>query len=242
MISITFALPDESRDLIHALRHAGEVGRVEGQPVLLGNLGPHECLVFHTGLGADLAHRRMERFLDEWPVEGVISSGYAGGLAPDLKAGALFLAENVSSPRWFAAARRVLGGEARTGALHTAPATVEGVAERLALAQKTGAQAVDMESAPLARLCKARGIAFLSLRAISDGADEELAVPFTVCFDAQTQKPKVGALLAYLLRHPGRIAGFIAFVNRLGQVRRGLTRALVSLLAAEAFPPAGAAR
>ena len=61
MIAITFALPEESRDFVHALGHPGAAGSA-ALPALLGNLGSRELWVFHTGMGAARTCERLAAF------------------------------------------------------------------------------------------------------------------------------------------------------------------------------------
>ncbi len=229
MIAITFALPEESRDFAHALHHAGSFGPPDC-PMLLGNLGPQEVLIVHTGMGEARTRERLIPFFENHPVERVISAGYAGGLDPLLPTGTLFLAENYSSPEWLARARALFQNRSRVGTLATAPAALETCQAKAALARRTGALAVDMETAAIAALCREKGIPLLSLRAISDNAREELAVPFSICFDAEKQRPRPFALVKFLLRHPSRLPGFIRFVAGVNLARRVLTHALVELV------------
>ncbi len=49
-------------------------------------------------------------------------------------------------------------------------------AERAALAAATGALAVDMESAAIARVAKERQIPFLAIRVVTDGPDDTLVI------------------------------------------------------------------
>jgi len=227
--AITFALRDESRDFARLLHHSGATGRCGA---VLGNLGTHEVLLFHTGMGEARARERLGRFLKEHPIRRLISAGYAGGLDPALPAGALFLAANHSDPRLLAQAQALLGGTPglHTGLLATATETLETREAKARFAHETGAHAVDMETAVLGGLCRKAGVAMLSLRAISDPAGEELAVPFSVCFDAAKERPRPAALLAFLLRHPSRIPGFLRFASGMGRVRSALAHGLARLV------------
>ncbi len=234
MTAITFALPEESRDFAHALRHSGVAGN-DSCRALLGNLGSHEVLLFHTGMGEARTRERMARLLEEHPVKRVISAGYAGGLDPGLSAGALFFARNYSTPQLLAQAEAILKGAAvHTGVLATTMAVLETPEDKARLARETGADGVDMETAAIDALCRERGVPMLSLRVISDTAREELAVPFSVCFDAATERPRPAALIGFLLRNPSRVRGFFHFALRMSRVRGVLTAALIRLL--EALP------
>lgn len=226
MIAITFALSDESKDFSRLLRDAESLGP-HGFPALPCQGGAREVLLFHTGMGANRTRERLRQLWDDHPsVECVISAGYAGALDPVLSAGAIILAENYSNPERLAAAEAILEGRAHIGKLATCDTALETCQGKTQLAKATGAIAVDMETSTIAELCRERGVPLLSIRVISDTAHEELAVPFSVCFDARTERPRVGALLAFLLCHPVRIPAFIRFVRTVNRARRLLAEAL----------------
>lgn len=230
MLAIAFALPDESRSFVKNLRHSGQTGPPEAQ-VVLGNLGTEEILVLHTGMGPERARERLAMYLNALPITRVISAGYAGGLDPALQPGNIVIGENYSTPEWVEQVVRLHGRRVRAGRLKTSAAVLETVADKAAFAEETGAIAVDMETASLWALCHEKKIPMLSVRAISDTADEELAVPFSVCFDAEKERPRPGALVSFLLRHPSRLKPFLGFVNQMGKVREALAQVLTALVA-----------
>ena len=157
----------------------------------------------------------------------VISAGYAGGLAPRLRAGDLVLGENHSDARLAAEARRWLKDEPlHGGSIVSRDRVAATAAAKSALAAEAGALAVDMETEWIAGVCAGAGVPMLSLRVISDAADQDFPVPGHILFNAARQRPRYLALPAWLLSHPGRIAPFAAFVRGLGPARARLTRAL----------------
>ena len=154
MIAVTFALPQESRDFRHALRHASAVG-AGARPFLLGNIGDEEVLLGHTGVGPAAAAENVAALLAFRRPRLLISTGFAGGLDPRLATGDLLVAVNFSAPELFARCRAVLGAGARAsfGTLTSQPHPAETVAEKAALAHATGARGVDMETAAIAAAC-----------------------------------------------------------------------------------------
>ncbi len=231
MIAITFALRDESQDIARALQQPRTEGGREF-PVVIGKLGGRETVIAHTGMGLDRVRERLPRLFEKCKVESVISGGYAGGLDPSLSSGALVLAENYSHPALLAKAQAVLKERCASGLMATSSVALETPAEKAAFQRKTGALAVDMETSAIAEICAARGVPLLSLRVITDAALEELAVPFSVCFDAKTERPRIASLLAFLLMHPARIPGFARFVGGVNRSRRSLTDAIAEVVAA----------
>jgi len=236
MIVITCALPDESRLLLRRMERRENIG-----PAACGSIDGHAVALVHTGMGEARVRERSARlcaFLKERPARLMLNIGYAGGVNPALPKGQLLLSRNYSSPELLCVAERLLGERAFTGTLVTVGKALETPAAKARFAAEacaplgTRPDGVDMETAAVATLCRGAGLPMLSLRVISDTATEELAVPFSVCFDAALAKPRPGALLAYLARQPSKTGGFLRFVRDMGKVRAGLAGAAVELVKA----------
>ena len=231
MIAVTFALPQESRDFRHALRHATPVGEAP-RPLLLGNVGDEEVLVGHTGVGPAAAAEGIAALLAYHRPRLLISTGFAGGLDPSLATGDLLIATNFSTPALVAQSRALLTGGTRAffGMLTSQPHTAETVAEKSALAATTGALGVDMETASIAAACARAGVPLLAVRAISDSALEPLPVPFAEWFDLAAQRPRPLALLRFLAHHPAQISPFARFVHGLTPARQAFTRFITDFI------------
>ena len=135
----------------------------------------------------------------------VISAGYAGALQPGQAVGDLVLGENYSSPALRREALLHLVGErVRIGALLTESVAIENAAAKKALHDATGALAVDMETAWIARVCAAATVPLLSLRVISDAADQDFPVPGRVLYDSVRQRPRYLVLPVWMALHPWR--------------------------------------
>lgn len=231
MIAVAFALPQESRPFVAALRCAtARLGPFEC-PVVRGTLRGREIGVFHTGLGDACARERLARLAQTCAAadfERLIAAGFAGGLDPALPAGSLVLSgENGAE---CARARAILEGRARVGCIATSPEVLETPQAKARFARETGALAVEMENAALGDFAREQGIPFLTLRAITDPAGEVLPVPTPVWFDTAAQRPRPGALLSFLLAHPSRWGAFARFLWNVHRARTALTAALIDLV------------
>lgn len=226
MIALSFALPEESKGIVQRLAGATRSGP-DALPVIAGRLGRHEVVVVHSGMGMASTTGRLATFLETHVPAAWIASGFGGGLAAELRVGEIVIAENFSDSE-FLEVLPSLG--ARTGALITTRDVIETAAQKGDLARHTGAMVVDMETAAIYRLCKARGIPMLAVRAISDSAGQDLPVPAAVWFDTERQRPRPVPLLAHLVSHPGRIAPFIRFVRGVHCARASLTEFLLAAL------------
>lgn len=217
MILVTFAVPQESRAFVHRLQHVGPLG-----PALVGNLGVEEVAVLHTGMGAAAARAAVEQALAVLKPARVISSGFAGGLDLALQVGELITAPTLGSAGLPASIRRVK--------LVSVEKPLDSPAEKARL-HTTGAEAVDMESTPLAELCRAAKIPFLVLRVISDSADEALPLPSETAYDMEAQATKPLAILRHLQQNPTAIPPLYRFTQRLPVLQRKLADALVAAIA-----------
>lgn len=227
MIAVTFALPAESSDFVARLRRRSR--QVEHR--ITGSLGENEVTVLHTGVGGAVARKRIAHFLNSRRPEWLISAGFAGALTSDLAVGATLLAKNFSEPSLLDRAQRALGPKAFSiGNLVTTEAVIDSLGERHALAQASGALAVEMETRFIAQACGQAMVPMLSVRAITDTPDLPFPTPPAVLFDIDRQKTNPARLLVHLARHPATIPRLIAFARRVAFARRSLTNALEQII------------
>jgi adenosylhomocysteine nucleosidase len=116
------------------------------------------------------------------------------------------------------------------GVIVSEGAVVETASAKRELGTRTGALAVDMETAAMAGAAQEAGVPVVALRVISDPVDADMPVPMSVWFDVERQQPRVGALLAWLAKHPGRVWPFARFVMGLGPAKAALARRLGELV------------
>lgn len=242
MIVVTFALPDESREFVRGLGELSGTAPTTGGvfPTYVGKVGTREVTVVHTGVAPAPAEQVvLDDVLRKQPgrptTRLLIAAGYAGALRPGVRVGDLVLGGNRSDPALLAVAREALAGEPlHVGTLVTETAAVESAAAKATLHAATGgALAVDMETAWIAAACARTGdggVPMLSLRAVSDAADQDFPVPGRVMFDQRRQRPRYLALPLWLAAHPARIAPFARFVRGLGSARARLAEALEKVI------------
>jgi adenosylhomocysteine nucleosidase len=141
---------------------------------------PEDAMLLLSGMGAKRA-RLAARVLLENGATALVSWGFAGGLDPGLSPGSLILPESVLAkdqstyyvdPVWRESLCNRLNPhvDLHGGVLAESPVVLASCTEKTALFQRTGARAVDMESASIARVAKEAGVPFLVIRAISDAA------------------------------------------------------------------------
>src|SRR2546425_300147 len=109
MIGITFALPAESSDLVRRLEQLQRrdnllIGKIDPPSPRLRRAGNCEVAIVHTGVGAKYCNERLEILLHKARPKSVISAGFAGAVADELRVGDLIIAENFSDPGLLASA------------------------------------------------------------------------------------------------------------------------------------------
>ena len=226
MIGITFALPSESSGLVRRLQAVQRHGKL-----LSGRIGSRDVTILHTGVGARDCNERLEILLHKTRPSLVISSGFAGAVAEQLRAGDLILAQNFSDSGLLANADRILGDRRpRVVKLFTSTSIIDSIDERNEIARVAGAEAVDMETGAIADVCKVHGVPLLSLRVISDTLSRPFPAPPSVLFDLERQQTNFGRLLVYLLRDPGSVSRLFRFGRQIARGRASLTDAIIALV------------
>ena len=229
MIAVTFALPAESSEFLRRLRNKFRADR-NGIRTTRGEIDDREIEVLHTGVGEQVCRERVAKFLHNQQFELLISSGFAGAIDDQLEPGDLFLAENFSTvhPRKKQSSVSEVG--IRTGNLLTVSALIDSSEERTNLAHTSGAAAVDMETEFIARACAEQGIPLLSLRIITDTAQQVFPAPPNVLFDITKQKADVVKLAKFFAIHPTRVPALVQFARRIAQARKVLANALLGIV------------
>lgn len=162
-------------------------------------------------------HARLEAILDRLAagMDGIISIGIAGGLAPELSAGRWVVADAVhhgnetvpTDLRWSERLAARLP-QARTGLLVGVDAVVASAVQKAELHRTSGALAVDMESHVAARIAGRHRLPFVAARVISDAAQRTLppAAQVGMGRDGRVDLP---AVLRSLLASPWQLPALI---------------------------------
>ena len=176
-------------------------------------------VLVRSGMGRDRARRALAEVAGKWDLEEVISIGYAGALDPSLEVGDLVVADKVvemdsSQPagemKSYSLDKEIFNTTAavRERILLTVDCVAATPEEKKQLRERYSAVAVDMETSALAEEAKARDLSFISVRAITDTADQELIdCSHLVEEDGDVSKVKAGW---HVLTHPGDLKGMIA--------------------------------
>jgi adenosylhomocysteine nucleosidase len=196
---IVVAMAAEARILAKGLKTAGELIRLPGG-----------AMMFLSGMGASRARLGVRALLENGATA-LVSWGFAGGLSPALPAGSLVLPQTVIAADqivypvdsvWHERlCRRLQGTGFFQGPLADSRAILASRVEKKELFSRTGAIAVDMESASIALFAKKAGVPFMVIRAITDPA--EMVIPQSVqdCVD-ELGRVRLSRLIQGVIKHP----------------------------------------
>jgi len=166
--------------------------------------GRRDLKVILTGIGGRNAERAIRAALAEDQPELVLSCGFAGGLKADFGTGTVvFTADSQTGLE-----PALLAAGAKPARFHCADRVAATAAEKRALRETTGADAVEMESESICAICREQGIPFAIVRVILDTARENLPLDFNRLQTAE-QKISYGKLAVALAKSPGKIGALL---------------------------------
>ncbi len=185
-VAVASALPEEIGGLVD--RTAVERRDTwAGHEVTTGTLGGRRVVLMHTGTGQERAQSGVATLLDRRSVSALCYVGVAGALDPSLSVESILLPTSVQtedgqpapSPdrQWAEQVATIGDGGVRRGSLVTVGRVITQSEEKAALRNAlalNGPAAIDMETAAVARVAAEQEVPYLSLRIISDTADESL--------------------------------------------------------------------
>ena len=197
-ILVCFALAEEARPFERRVRGRGGVG------------------VLVTGIGRRNAEVSVRRALSERRPVLVLTCGFAGGLDPALEHGTVLFEcdeEAEAAPTGRAMREGLTVAGARRGRFHCADRIAITAAEKRTLRTVTGAEAVEMESGAIRTVCHAAGVPCVTVRVVSDVADEDLPLDFNALMKAD-QVLDVGRLMWKVARSPRLIGPLLRLQRR----------------------------
>jgi len=184
--------------------------------------------VWVTGIGRRNAAENIRDAIARVQPERVITAGFAGGLNPRLKCGAIVYEQDFDAG--FARELEELGAISAKFHCHRRVAIT--VAEKGALWQQTGADAVEMESSVIRTICREFKIPSATVRVISDDARQDLPLDFNALMTSDDRINYLKLIWAVLSR-PSRIPKLIEFQHQTLDAARKLGSVLEDLLGAE---------
>ncbi len=168
-----------------------------------------------TGVGAAQTRKGTEALIQAFRPIRVVSVGFATGLRPGLKSGALvvpclFRRANGSSLDWGAGNDGYLAADGSaspferwaSGTLQSVARPVVEPSEKRKLGEETGAAICDRGTWPAAEVCAASNVPFLPLRVVLDACDDAAPRDVRTVGDSQNAARLLGALFGAVSKRP----------------------------------------
>lgn len=245
-ITIITAMPEERAAVRAVLTAPVEKRRYAGYPACLGRLAGHTILIIESGMGFENAGRAAEAIIGAAVPDLLISAGFCGGLAPELRVGDVVVAtallvatvgdlENVPTDVPDACRKLV---DASTpddrlfsGSFISTPRMLP--KRRLAgmVPPSVRCPAVEMESAAIAQIAARHRVPFAAIRSVSDPLEEELDFSLEE-FCNRDMKISIPRVLLAVLRTPRIIPQLIRLASNSRVAAKRLGSAIERLVAA----------
>lgn len=219
-IGIVVALPAEARSVVRQRLRFDALHELSGG---------HWLAV--SGAGPERAQAAAQRLIDR-EVQALISWGCAAAIIGRLRPGHLVLPDAILSAdgqshaadkAWRERLSRTMPVHVvpHAGQLRESPRVISTRQEKSALHQLTGAIAVDMESAAVARVAGSRQLPFLAIRAIADPAAMDFPLAVTRALNPRGDV-RMASLLGHLARQPAQVGELISLGRAFGAALRTL--------------------
>lgn len=181
--------------------------------------------VLITGMGRRNSERALSKTLEQFVPKRVLTCGFAGGLNPALVPGTvLFQSRNDSI-----LAESLKEKGLRPARFLTTEKVATTAAEKRALFEQTGFDAVEMESGVIQNMCEVKRIPCATIRVILDGADEDLPLDFNTLMN-EKQEMDYWRLAATLVRSPHKIRDLIKLQKQSKVAAEKLAEALCQVV------------
>jgi len=206
------------------LAHSSEIRRpaMAVDWARLATLGGHSVMLAANGAGAKRASAAVDRALEKFDADAVISTGFCGALDDELAIADVVVASEVTAAgRRFTAAIPSSARSHHAGVVCSIDRVARTAGEKRAL-RASGGTAVEMEAAGVAERAAAKGIKFYCIRVVTDLAGEDMANDFNLALRPDGHFATI-SILSRALRDPlVRLPELVRLRNRCVRASRAL--------------------
>jgi adenosylhomocysteine nucleosidase len=247
-IGIITAMPEEFRAVADGLGTAAgsRLGVLRAARL---NAAGHEILLVESGIGFGNAAKAAESLIRDGRPDLLISTGFCGGIAAELQAGDVVVAEHIIiiadgsdigevpvlfSPlgRAFVARQSAEGSRVFEGAFVSTSAITSKASLAGMLSGRYQNLVVEMESGAIAGVAAEHGIPLLAIRAVSDSADEELGFTLDELCDPDMRRIRLHKVLLTTMNKPRIVPQLVRLSRSSRKAGESLTASFSRL-----FPP-----
>ncbi len=221
-IAIIAAYPGEIRPLVKGW----ERSTLRAGGTRLRRFQRGRAIATYGGMGAGPIQQACRALVECWHPDLLISAGWAGGLRPELKTGAIVVPETVIEIADGRAFRSFCGA----GILVTGTAVASPQAKR-ELAARFSAQAIDMEAAAVGAVAQEAAVKFLAVKAIFD--EHGFPLPAFERFHNSRGRFRYGRFLAHAALRPALWPKLGLMQRRASEAAQALSAFLEKLLASD---------
>lgn len=220
-------------NLVKKILKIKKLKREKGYKVAVGSFGNMQVVVIKSGMGHKKARLATKYLLENFNIIAVVNAGIAGAIEPNLKIGDLVLGTEVMSEfeegnREFTQFYKsgvcilelikMLSGikkeDCHIGKILSVRKGVGSKERKEQVFRKFNAWAVDMEAASVYKECSSSKIPFITIKSISDLADESIGFSEDVMADDGKLKP--GKMLKTIISRPiSSITGMIRMMKNM---------------------------
>ena len=166
--------------------------------------------VFLTGIGRENAEKAAREFLAAHTPSLLLTCGFAGGLIDELRTGdVIFEIPASEGNNVFAGLRsKLTAAGAKEAKFYCADRIATTAADKKKLREETGADAAEMESGAIQAFCGTHGIPCVTVRVISDTANEDLPLDFNQ-FLKEDKSMDMSKLMMAVARAPWKMGALM---------------------------------
>jgi len=200
-------------------------GSISGKPVVIAR----------SGMGIERAENAARQMIEQYKPDQLLMCGFGGALSHSVAVGDIVVASRLyvtnggvppqPASALVVRASAIQGGRYKvvSGGLVTSPAVITTSAGKKKLADVyPDVLVVDMEASGVAAAAFDAGIPWLGVRAISDGADDDLPFDFSEVVNPATGEAAISRVVFMAVTRPWKIPSLIQLGGRAGLAARNL--------------------